>query len=124
MTLQELKRKIEDIEITWEVEKVYTELYNTCIDYMNETQNFSLDYLFEDFYDGEIIEEIAINIIRNDGLARLQHFLPPDEFVEADRIYKMNAYGNLENSIDKDDLEDLKADILYEIENNLDENVA
>lgn len=59
MDLKELKDKIEKIEITNNYDECYGELYNACIDYMNETQDFDLDYLFEEFVDYETAEERA-----------------------------------------------------------------
>ena len=57
--LKELKEKIENIKIGYDYEENYRELYNTITDYMNDTQDFDLEYLFEDFIDYETAEEIA-----------------------------------------------------------------
>lgn len=48
---EKLLMEIENIEITYDYEDTYTKLYNACIDYMNETQDWSLEYIFEDYID-------------------------------------------------------------------------
>lgn len=109
MNKRELKEKIENIEITYNYEESYNNLYNTCIDYMNETQDFELDYLFQDYISYELAEEITKQEIENGGLERLRYFLGnTDLFAD---IFKIDGYGNLEN-IDKDHLEMLKDEII------------
>ena len=109
MDLKELKDKIEKIEITNNYDECYGELYNACIDYMNETQNFDLDYLFEEFVDYETAEERAKYELEN-GLERLYYFLG-DTKISNNSLFRINVYGNLEN-ISKEDLEMLKEEIL------------
>lgn len=113
--LKELKNKIEGIEITYNYDECYGELYNACIDYMNDTQNFDLDYLFEEFISYNEAEERAKYELETGGLERLYYFLG-DTDLPNNILFKINAYGNLEN-ISKEDLETLKEDIL----NNIDE---
>ena len=119
--LRELKEKIESIEIDYDYEESYTNLYNTVIDYMNDTQDFDLDYLFEDFIDYETAEEIARNELQNGGLIRLRCYL--EDVNLNDEIFKLDGYGNLEN-IDIDDLNNLKDEILENINNKLAESEA
>ena len=59
MNLKELKEKIENIEITYDYEETYSNLYNTCIDYMNETQDWSFEDLFDDIIDYDLAEDRA-----------------------------------------------------------------
>lgn len=60
---EELRKKIEEIEITYDYESTYCDLRNACIDYMNETQDWDLDYVFEDFVDEEILKEDILDRI-------------------------------------------------------------
>ena len=118
MDLKELKDKIEKIEITNNYDECYGELYNACIDYMNETQNFDLDYLFEEFVDYETAEERAKYELEN-GLERLYYFLG-DTKISNNILFRINVYGNLEN-ISKEDLETLKEEILNNIDQKMQE---
>lgn len=118
MDLKELKDKIEKIEITNNYDECYGELYNACIDYMNETQNFDLDYLFKEFVDYEMAEERAKYELEN-GLERLYYFLG-DTKISNNILFRINVYGNLEN-ISKEDLETLKEDILDNIDQKMQE---
>lgn len=112
--LKELKNKIEKIEVTYDYDQTYTDLLNTCIDFENETQCWEFETLFEDIVNYEIAEERAKYELENGGLVRLQYFLG-DTCIYGNEIFRINAYGNLEN-INKDDLENLKQEILEKIE--------
>ena len=109
MKKEELIKKIEDTEITYDYDETYTNLYNTCIDYMNDTQDWSLEYLFEDFIDYETAEIYAKQQLEDGGLIRLYYFLG-DANLNND-LFKINGYGNL-TDVYKDDLEWLKDEIL------------
>lgn len=119
--LKELKERIENVEINYNYEESYTNLYNTVIDYMNDTQNFDLEYLFEDFIDYETAEEIAKNELNNGGLLRLNYYLGDTNL--NDEIFKLDGYGNLEN-ITIDDLNNLKDEIIENINDKLGESEA
>lgn len=113
MTKNELLEKIKNIEVTYDYEKTYCNLRNTCIDYMNESQDFQLDVLFEDWSDYDTIEEIAKIIIDRDGLLRLYYFMGDCNL--NNELFKIDAYGNLQD-IYKDVLDDLKQMIINELE--------
>lgn len=117
--LRELKERIENIKIDYDYEESYTNLYNTVIDYMNDTQDFDLEYLFENFIDYETAEEIAKNELQNGGLVRLRYYLGDVNL--NDEIFKLDGYGNLEN-ITIEDLNNLKDEILENINNKLAES--
>lgn len=119
--LKELKERIENVEINYNYEESYTNLYNTVIDYMNDTQDFDLKYLFEDFIDYETAEEIAKNELNNGGLLRLNYYLGDTNL--NDEIFKLDGYGNLEN-ITIDDLNNLKDEIIENINDKLGESEA
>ena len=119
--LKEVKERIENIKISYNYEESYTNLYNTVIDYMNDTQDFDLEYLFEDFIDYETAEEIARNELNNGGLIRLRCYLGDANL--NDEIFKLDGYGNLEN-ITIDDLNNLKDEILENINTKLAESEA
>ena len=61
MNLQEFKKQIENIKISYDYdyEEIYSSLYNICIDYMNDTQDFDFEYLFNEIIDYELAEERA-----------------------------------------------------------------
>lgn len=111
--LKELKKKIEEIEVDYDYQQVYTNLYNACIDYMNETQNWDFEYLFDDIIDYDLAEERAKFELESGGLLRLYYFLGTAN-INRD-IFRIDAYGNLED-VTKTDLEDLKQEILDKIE--------
>lgn len=118
MRLEELKDKIENIDITFDYEDTYTNLYNTVIDYENDTQDWDFEYLFEDYVSYDLAEDIAKNELENGGLVRLYYFLG-DANLNND-MFRINGYGNLED-INKEDLEYLKDEILNIIDNKLEE---
>lgn len=118
MKLEELKNKIEEIEITYDYEETYNNLYNTVIDYMNDTQDWDFDYLFEEYVSYDLAEDIAKNELESGGLVRLYYFLG-DANLNND-MFRINGYGNLED-INKEDLEYLKDEILNIIDNKLEE---
>lgn len=120
MNLEELKNKIEEIDITYDYDETYTNLYNTIIDYENETQDWDFEYIFEDYISYDVAEDIARNELdRNGGgLIRIYYFLG-DANMNND-LFKINGYGNLED-VDIDDLKDIKERILDEIESKLKE---
>ena len=111
--LKELENKMENIGITYDYEETYKNLYNTCMDFENETQCFEFETLFEDIVDYEIAEERAKYELENGGLIRLYYFMGNCNF--NNEIFRINAYSNLED-INKDDLECLKQEIIEKIE--------
>lgn len=113
-SLKELKERIENIEITWDYETTYSELYNACIDYMNDTQTGDFECIFDEIYFYDTVEEIAKEEIEQGGLQRIYYFLNNADLNQD--IFRINAYGNLEN-ISKDDLEEIKEEILETIDN-------
>ena len=110
MTIEELKEQIENVEIDYPLDESYVALINPVIDYMNDTQDFSLEYLFDDFTDREMV---SCYIRENaDDLDRLYYYLGDVDL--RDELFVTDAYGNL-RSIDTTDLEDLKENILRDI---------
>lgn len=115
--LDKLKEKIEKIEITYDYDETYSKLYNTVIDYMNESQDWSFEDLFNDFIDYEIAEEIAKQELERGGLERLRYYINDTTFFDSE-IFKIDGYGNLSN-IYKNDLNFLKSEILDKIEEEM-----
>lgn len=109
MKLETLEEKINDIEITYDYEETYINLYNAVIDYENETQDFGFDYLFEDIVTYDVAEDIARNELEKGGLVRLYYFLGNANCNNS--VFEIDGYGNLQD-ITKDDLEYLKEQIL------------
>lgn len=118
MTLEELKNKIENIEIDYDYDTTYRNLYNACNDYMNESQKWDFDYIFEDFIDYDTAEEIAKQELENGGLIRVYYMLGDANL--NNELFKINGYGNLED-VDIDDLRYIKEEILDVINNKLKE---
>lgn len=119
MTIEELKEQIENVEIDYPLDEAYGSLINPVIDYMNESQDFSLDYLFEDFTDRETV---GYYIRENaDDLDRLYYYLGDVDL--RDDLFITDAYGNLENC-DTTDLEYLKKNILDSINDIIENEVA
>ena len=119
MTLEELKNKIENIEIDYDYDTTYRNLYNACNDYMNESQKWDFDYIFEDFIDYDTAEEIAKQELENGGLIRVYYMLGDANL--DNELFKINGYGNLED-IDIDDLRYIKEEILNVINDKLKES--
>lgn len=118
MTLEELKNKIENIEIDYDYDATYRNLYNACIDYMNDSQEWDFEYIFEDFIDYDTAEEIAKQELENGGLIRVYYMLGDANL--NNELFKINGYGNLED-IDIDDLRYIKEEILDVINDKLKE---
>lgn len=114
--LKKLKKEIENIDVTYNYDETYTNLYNACIDYQNETQDYEFEDLFENIVDYEIAEKRAKYELEHGGLVRLYYFMGDCNF--NNEIFRINGYGNLED-IHKDDLEYLKQEILDKIEEML-----
>lgn len=115
--LKKLKKEIENINvINYIYEGVYNDLYNVTIDYMNDTQDFDFEYLFDDFVDYETAEEIAKNELERGGLIRLYYFLGNADL--HNNLFKINGYGNLED-VTKEDIEFLKNSLLEEIKDKI-----
>lgn len=109
MNKKELKEKVENIEITYDYEETYSNLYNACIDYMNETQDWGLEYIFEDYISYDTAEEMAKNELENGGLIRLYYFLGDANL--NNEMFRIDGYGNL-SDFTKEDLEYIKEQIL------------
>lgn len=114
--LKELKRRIENIDITYDYAETYEELYNTIIDYQNETQEFDFKYLFEDYISYDEAEEIAKRKLEEGGLLKLYYFLGSANL--NNDIFKIDGYGSL-TDLELDDLQYIKEEILDIINNKL-----
>lgn len=119
MKLEDLKKKIEEIEITYDYDSVYCDLRNTTIDYMNETQDWDFDYLFEDYVDEDILREMVSYKIKDEGLWSVQNLL--NDIKNYEGYYKIDVYG-YGHDVDIDDLKDLKQEILDKIDKKMEEN--
>ena len=118
MKLEELKKRIEEIEITYDYDETYTNLLNATIDYQNETQDWCFEELFNDIIDYELAEEYAKHELEQGGLIRLYYFLGDANL--NNELFRIDGYGNL-TDIDKDDLEYIKEQILEIIEDKMEE---
>ena len=118
--LEKLKEKIESIEVTYDYLATYSNLYNVCIDFMNYTQDFDFEDLFEDFVDYDLAEERAKWELENGGLVRLYYFLGNANC--NNDMFRIDGYGNLQD-IQKEDLDFLKEEILDRINDNLESGV-
>ena len=124
--LKDLKERLNTIlwftketKLTYDYEEEYNNIYNLVTTYMNETQDFDLEYLFYDYIDYDTAEELTKQQIQEGGLERLQYFLGNTHFYDRN-LFKINGYGNLSN-VDKLDLEVLLEDLIDEIDRKLGE---
>lgn len=118
MELKELKEKIEKIDTnTYDYDQIYHDLYNTCIDYMNDN-NYEVDFedLFDEIVSYDMAEERARYELENGGLVRLYYFL--GDVNCNDNMFRIDVYGNLQE-VTKEDLDQLKEDILDRINDKL-----
>lgn len=116
MKKERLIEKLKEYEITYDYEQAYSDIYNLCIDYMNETGDFSIEYLFEDYADYDLVKEVAKSEMEKGGIERIKYFINDVDFYNID-LYKFDGYGNLKN-VTKDDIEILKEEIIDELERN------
>lgn len=112
--LKQLRKEIEKIDITYDYEETYCNLANTIIDYQNDTQNCDFEYIFEEYIDEDILRyEVECNL-KEHGVWAVRNLL--DDIKEECGIYKIDAYG-YGHDITKEDLEDIKEQILQVIDN-------
>lgn len=114
MKLNELLKNIEDVKIDYDYELEYNTLYNYVVDYMNETQDFRLEYIFEDYVDYDTAEDIAKCELEKGGLSRLYFFLGNANVWGSDTLFRIDGYGNLTN-VDKEDIEMVKEQLIEDI---------
>lgn len=114
--LKQFKREIENINITYYIDETYTDLRNACIDFGNTYQEWFTDNAFDEYTDREIVSYEIRKIMEDDDLDRLYYFLGDTDLRED--IFRINAYGNLEN-ITKEDLDYLKQDIIDRIDEEI-----
>lgn len=114
MKKQELLENIKKVEITYDYEETYHNLYNLVIDYMNDTQDFDLDELFTEYVDYDTCEEYVKSQLEIGGLARLGCCIDGINFY-GNNLFRINAYGNIEE-ITREDLECLKDEIIDRLE--------
>lgn len=113
MKKEELKKYLEGYNLTYDLEKDYTNIYNYCIDYMNDAQDWQLEYLFENFITYEKAEDIAKNEIDNGGLIRLYYFLGDANL--NNNLFEIDGYGNLKD-VYSGDIRNLIDEILEALE--------
>ena len=113
--LKQLRKEIEKIDITYDYEETFCNLANATIDYQNDTQTGDFEYIFEEYIDDEILKyEVECNL-KEHGVWAVRNLL--NDIKEECGIYKIDAYG-YGHDITKEDLEDIKEQIL-EVINNL-----
>lgn len=109
MTKQELKKYVEEYEIDYDYEKAYCDIRNACIDYENDSQDWNIDYAFEEFVDEDLLNYLVKYKIDNEGLWSVVNLV--SDINNYNGIYRVDAYG-YGYDITRKDLEDLKEDIL------------
>lgn len=124
--LAELQQTIQNIEISYDYDGVYQELYDAVTDYCNEEQDWDLQSECFDTSDGcncivdyDYAENEARYILQDEGgLVRLYYFMGDCNF--NDNLFYLNGYGNLQQ-LDIHDLGNLKDHILECIEAKMEE---
>ena len=117
MDIKELRNRIDDISIGYDYEETYAELWKTMVDYWNEHQQWFGEERFYDYLSYFEAEEMAKHELESGGLLRLWYFMGDVNFGCCD-LLKLDAYGNLTEA-DADDLEMLKAELLEDIEQEI-----
>lgn len=93
----------------WNIDDDINRIINLIIEYMNETQDFTLeDYTFT-FEHRDNVEDYVTQQIREYWLARIPYLCGDVRF--DDDYYIIDAYGNIEN-IEKSDVEERLDDII------------
>ena len=116
--LKELKERVENIEITYDYEESYCNLKNAVIDYMNNTQDWDFEAIGSDIIDYELAEEQAKYELEQGGLVRLYYYLGDANL--NNNLFKVDGYGNLQD-LEKTDLEYMKEELLFAINEKLEE---
>lgn len=111
--LKELKERIEKIEIGYDYEETYCDLINATIDYQNDTQDWAFEDIFNDYIDDEILEQAIEYNLKEHGVWAVKNLV--QDINDECGIYKIDAYG-YGHDITKEDLEDIKREILEIIE--------
>ena len=107
--LEQLRKEIEEIQITYDYEEVYCNLINATIDYQNETQDWSFESIFEDYIDDEILKYQVEYNLKELGVWAVRNLL--DDIKDECGVYKVDAYG-----YGHEDLKDIKQEILDTID--------
>ena len=110
-------RKLKEIKenLSYDYQKNYTEIYNACVDIDNEYGNM---YLCDHIHDYGLLDEDDIQYWlerNNNDLDRLRFFI--GDTYSSD-MYRLNAYGNLEN-IGIDDFKDLCDELIDVVREDL-----
>lgn len=117
--LLKLKKEIENIELTYDIEHNYTDLLNAVIDFQNETQEWWFDYIFiYEYIDEEVLVDMVKYKIDREGLWSVCNLLHNiDDYTG---IYRVDDYG-YGHSIDTTDIKYIKDEILNVIDRKLEE---
>lgn len=110
--LEELKKQVENIEISYNLENVYCDLINATIDYQNDTQTWDFEYIFEEYIDDEQLKYAVEDNLERFGVWAVRNLL--DDIKDENGIYKIDVYG-YGHDITSSDLEDIKEEILDKI---------
>ena len=116
--LLKLKKEIECIELTYDIETDYTELRNATIDFQNETREWCFDYIFEEYMDEWLLADMVKYKIDNEGLWSVCNLV--SDIDDYTGVYYVDAYG-YGHSADKTDTEYIKDEILNVINDKLEE---
>lgn len=118
--LLKLKEEIENIEITYDYERVYCDLRNATIDYENDTQNWLFDYVFDAYCGAEILEYMIEKNLKDFGIWAVKNLLSD---IDNDcGIYKIDCHG-YGRDISESDLQEIKDNILDIINDELESEV-
>lgn len=96
-TLEEIKANL-----SYDTDADLAEIWNTCIDYMNETQDWKIDSVFDEYLSSDIAEDYLKRELEHWWIFRLYYAMWECRW-NCD-YYRLNVYWNLEE-IKKSDLE-------------------
>lgn len=96
MNKQELVDYLKEYKLTYDFSEDYRNIYNACVDYMNESQDWDIEECFQDIITYDLAEEQAKYELERGGLVRLYYFLGNANC--NNDLFRINGYGNLEDA--------------------------
>lgn len=114
--LLQLKKEIENIEITYDIASNYADLRNATIDFQNETQEWLFENVFDEYIDEWLLADMVKYKIDNEGLRSVQNLL--SDISNYEGIYYVDVYG-YGHDVEQEGIESIKCEILDIIDNKL-----
>lgn len=120
--LQELKKNIMEVEVNINnIKESYDKIFEEVRKYEDISFD-SLDEFFRDYISRELIEEKILEYARQGNLMEIQGILEKlDLFCDTFKRYKEIGFSEMIRNISKEDIEELKENIINYVNNELGE---